>query len=249
MTDPYSYPAAPLIPQTASNPIQRFFARIRDILLSPYLTFQKVSAGDEEIYHTLAFALIVHWIGSVFSYLWAGVYNLTASRMAEGPMEEVRSRFQIMVQGEPQEWMQAIPTIQSWASGIGPVMLDPFFALFKILFLSILIYVSARILVPLKRTDEGTTFANPVTFKSAVMIVSLTSAAMILRVVPIFGPAIQPIYSVVLAIIGVSAVYSVSFLRSAVVVVFPAIFVFTMALFSLILLFGTIVLALVSIFF
>jgi hypothetical protein len=112
--------------------------------------------------------------------------------------------------------------MKHWLWGAGSVIVDPFITLLQIFFISLLVFVGARIFVGSARrgSDPGEA-PRPVTFESAVRIVSYGMTPAILTALPLFGGVVAYLYKIVVTVIGAREVYRIGNTRATLVALFP----------------------------
>jgi hypothetical protein len=174
----------------------------------------------------LAFALVTHWLGEAASFLWralasgyfasiAGDLFERAARMAGDVASDVDSPGR---HATSQQFIEMGERFKQWFFGAGPVIVDPFFTLARICFMSFFVFIGARLLVPAARQAE-----REVTYESALRVVCYGMAPAILAALPVFGTPVSYLYGVAVTIIGASEAYRISRARALVVSLFPQI--------------------------
>lgn len=177
----------------------------------------------------LTFALITHWIGTALAHLWKSAIGGAFSQHLKDLLRVASD----LSDADPFARTQVLNSfhdqVMPWIAGTGSVLLDPFITLFSILFLSLFVFIGARILVPLGR--EGTPHEIP--YESAVRIICYSTAPSIFSAIPIFGPLLSTLLSVVISIIGAKRVYRVDSFRAAIIALFPNLLLFGIILMGL----------------
>lgn len=164
----------------------------------------------------LVFALVTHWIGSAFSFLWSAWMGGSFERYARKLLELAADNGAIIEHpGRDAVFKEFSEKIDHWTWGAGSVVVDPFLTLAWIMMTSALIYVGARILVTPKAGEP------PVNFESALKIVSYGTAPSILSAIPLVGSGLAAIYAAYVTVIGAREVYRISIGRAIVVGLFP----------------------------
>jgi hypothetical protein len=191
--------------------IQNYFERLWKILAHPALFFRELPQ-DEALAGPLAFALVTHWLGSAFNYLWHLAIGVSMTDFMQDLMMRAGDSIQIDNPGRNAQLLQLRDQVTSWFFSASSIITDPFFTLVSILFTSSLVFIGARILVPRKTN---------VNFSSAVKIISYGMTPAILAAIPALGGAIASFYTVIVTIIGAREVYRISNTRAFFVALFP----------------------------
>lgn len=199
--------------------IRRYFRTLLDIHLRPTEFFQKLRSNPDfksGIGKTLAFAMVTHWLGAALSHLWqvmlgGGIKNLL------NPFLSHFQHWTVDHPGRNVQWLEAKEALAGWFSGVGGVILDPFWTLFNIMILSLFVFAGARILVPAGNIHRS----QEVTFESAVKIVALGMTPSILSGIPLVGAVIAAIAVFVVTIIAARETYQIETGRSILIVLFP----------------------------
>jgi hypothetical protein len=179
----------------------------------------------EPVTHALAFALITHWLGESFNYLWRLVIGISVNDLLQSWLMRAGDSIQIDNPGRNAQWLQIKDQLTQWMVSTGSILADPFFTLFSIYFAAFFIFIGARLLVP-RRTL--------VSLSSTVKIVSYGLSPAILAAVPALGAFVASVYTLILTIIGVREVYQISNTRAIVVALFSKFFLIFLLFFGII---------------
>jgi hypothetical protein len=210
----------------ASQPFRSYFSTLRTLLFSPTPFFSALKDERTSLEHgtfkPLTFALVTHWIGSAFQYLW--------NAWIGGEVEQVVGSFQSVIQEvvDPNDFEdfrgldldrvnQVKDQVLHWFMGAGSVIIDPFSTLFSLLFTSLLIWIGARILVT-PGQPEG---PRSIRYESALQLVAYSTAPAILGFIPLMGSPLASVLSLILLILGAREVYRIGIGRAAVIALFP----------------------------
>ncbi len=217
--------------------IQKYFRDLRTLILHP-VTFFKENPVDEGLTRPLTFALVSHWIASAIRYLLANVGGTNGAATLDRWMKMMGGNEQIQMLSRNSQWNEISNQLSSWLWGMGSVIADPFSTLFWILFSSVFIFVGARILVGTMPRPDGS--RAEVSYASAVHIVSFSTAAYIVTIVPYLGPLFYLFYGFYVLYIGVREIYRTTPGRALAVALFPQILVLLFILAGVALLFGAV---------
>jgi hypothetical protein len=192
--------------------VKNYFSDLWKILAHPKLFFRHMPLKGG-ITHPLAFALVTHWIGSSFNFVWRLWYGNTLQRSIQNWLQ--------MTNGTTRHFgdleSSARDKIVEWIFGVGPVVIDPFFTLVSILFTSFFVFLGARILVSPGKNGHP----DEITYESAVRIICFGTAPAILSFFPFVGPFVSSFYGIVITIIGAKEAYRIGSGRAIVVALFP----------------------------
>ncbi len=191
--------------------VREYWTAVYAILSRPTDYFRKLPRNGS-IAGALAFALVSHWLGSALAYLW--------KLLIGGHIKEtVAPVFQLFIQvlgledsRHTEGYSTAKDQIVAWIWGSGPVIMDPFFALVKILFTAFFVFAGARILVPAR---------EKVDFESAIRVVAYGMTPAILAGLPIFGGPVSTILVMIVTVIAAREMYRIPTSRAVVVGLFP----------------------------
>jgi hypothetical protein len=202
--------------------IKNYFLALSCILTQPTKFFSEL-APSNKIAGPLAFALVTHWLGSAFAYLWHLLIGGSLHGYLQDMIMRAGNSIQIDTPGHAEQLMHLREQLMSWFLSTGSIVADPFFTMISILYTSFFVYIGARILVPPKVT---------VNYASAVRIVCYGMTPAILAAVPALGGFIASFYTVIVTIIGAREVYRIGTTRATVVALFPKLLFIGMLLFG-----------------
>jgi hypothetical protein len=218
-SDPFAKLGAP------ASLLKNYVNDVKTILLQPSQFFKNVPLKGG-MSGPLTFALVTHWIGSAFSYLWAllaggAIQNLvgryvhfTSQSSLSG---DIDSPARVSHLFEAQQKIAQV--FWHWFWGTGSIILDPFMTLFSIFFTAFFVYVGARLFVNSLRQNE-------VTFESAVRLIAYGLTPAIIAVFPFLGAFVAAIYILVVTIIGAREMYQTSNSRALLIALFPKLLFF-----------------------
>jgi len=195
--------------------IHDYFVTVWRILTRPGEFFREMPL-KEGLAGPLAFALVTHWLGAAFSFLWHTAFSVALSDYARF-FEKIFGDFDIDHPGRAVQLMESRKQFLEWFWGTGAIVADPFLTLVSILLTSIFVFAGARLLVP----SRGARNLNEVTYESAVRIVAFGMTPAILAALPFFGPVFSSLGILIVTIIGAKVVYRISIPRAIVVALFP----------------------------
>jgi len=223
----FETPNLPNKTESSLDIIKEYFVTLKNILFNPILFFHN-NTRSEGYAKPLVFALVTHWIGSSFDFLW----NATLFKdFYKNFNQRISSEFDEIDSLGRNEWVYETKNLLTdWVNSIGAVLVDPFTTLLYILFISFIVFVGARILNPANNTQVK------ISYESVVQITCYSMAASIFAVIPAVGTVLSKIYIVLLMVIGVKESYSMGYLRATLVALFPQVLV-AIALLSLMTLF------------
>lgn len=205
------------------NPITRYLRALGRILGHPTAFFRAMpttgGAGGP-----LAFALVNHWLGSALSYVWKQWLGNGMSGYFTRAFKIFSDVSDVDNPGRAAQVLATQQRMMHWIWGTGSVLLDPFLTLFQIAFVSLLVFVGARLFVPIDIDDER----PPVTYESALRIVCYGLTPAILSGLPIFGGLVATLFVLVVTVVGAREVYRVSTGRAIVIALFPKILFLTL---------------------
>ncbi len=199
--------------------IQAYFKDVWQIITEPTLFFRHLSTHGG-LTRPLSFALITHWLGTAFSFLWhlvlGGVFSHFFQKMIQmsNPVSDIDSS------GRTTQLIEIRDRIIQWFFGAGPIIADPFITLFSILFTSFFVFMGARICV--SPGKEG--HPPEISFESAVRIICFGLSPTLLAAIPFFGGIIAPLAVIIVTVIGAQEVYRISLGRAIIVALFPKVF-------------------------
>jgi hypothetical protein len=208
----------PKFERDSTDLIRGYFGTVKRVLLTPSAFFRELPL-EGGLSKPLTFALVTHWIGSAFTYVWAMLAGNAVEKLAnkfafsvtsQGPDIDSAARFSrwMAVQQQAAHWFW------TWFWGAGSIILDPFKTLLTIFITSMFIYVAARLFV---NSDRQTN----VRYESAVRLVSYGTTPAILAAFPFVGSFAAYIYVLVVTLIGARELYRVGSGRAMLIVLFP----------------------------
>jgi hypothetical protein len=219
--------------ETSLGFVGAYFRELKKVLFEPTAFFRALPlTGGLAV--PLTFALVTHWLGSLFNYLFSAMtgdlsghffdrfvqFSSQYSSQFSGTDIDSPGKAALMNQGFLQA-MGAGEKIANWLWGASGILLDPFFTLFWLIFISFWVFVGARLLV--KATPEHIArFPHGVTFESAVRVVAFGMSPAIFTGFPYLGSIIAKlIYIPIVTIIGAREIYRVSNGRATAIALFP----------------------------
>lgn len=209
------------------HPIRNYFQTLKQILFHPVLFFQKIPPQGN-LAEPLIFALVTHWIGSALGY-WADLGFSTQRGISSWKkLFQFSQDFDIDQFGQDQQLTDLQSKMSEWLTGVGHVLLDPFFSLFSLFIGALFIYAGARLLVSPGKDGQ----LEEISFESALRIVCFSAAPLFFGFVPFFGPLFSHLFSSLLCIIGAREVYRISLGRALIVALFSKIIFFGILLFG-----------------
>ena len=174
-----------------------FVETTQQVLLSPSAFFRSMPIVGG-IGAPLLYGVIAGYIGHVVSALYWFVVNSTMGMS-----------FPASGSGELDRLM---PMMTSGMGLVGQILFGPIFTAIWLFVVSAIVHVCLMLV-------GGATSG----FEATLRVAAYSEAAMILRIVPMCGDAIGPIYYVVLMIIGVAEAHRISGVRAAAAVLLPVI--------------------------
>lgn len=216
-------PAIPesVLERDAKNPVSEYFSTLWTILTHPTHFFRELNPGMGVV-SPILFAVLTHWMGSGFSYLWkVGFGKFVEGRLSDFMIafEKLSSLDEDVPLGTLQQMKDHFLT---WVWGVGSVLIDPFLSVISILVTSFFIWIGARILGDIRRSDASERYS----FESAVTIVSFSYAPSILQGLPLVGGLVSSLFIFIVTYIGAREVYRVSSMRGLLISIFPKLLVF-----------------------
>jgi hypothetical protein len=210
-----------------------YFRDLKKVLFNP-ADFFKALPVTGGLAIPLTFALVTHWLGSLINYILSAFtgdmnghffdrfvqFSSQYSQVSGGDIDSFGRNG--MNQGLLQA-MGAGEKAMSWLWGASGILLDPFFTLVWLIFISFFVFIGARLLV--KPTPEHMArFPSGVTFESAVRVVAFGMSPAIFSGLPYLGSFIAKlIYIPIVTIIGAREIYRVSNGRATAIALFPEI--------------------------
>ena len=150
--------------ETSMSFVGSYFRDLKKVLFEPSEFFQALPVkGGLAI--PLTFALVTHWVGSVLNYMFSAVtgdlsghffdrfvqFSSQYSSQLSGSDIDSPGKSALINQGFLQA-MGAGEKIANWLWGASGILLDPFFTLLWLIFISFFVFIGARLLV--KATPE-----------------------------------------------------------------------------------------------
>jgi hypothetical protein len=222
--DPTSHPCpvcdgalATTAAASPADPVRRYLRTLWALHAHPARFFRAMPT-EGGLSGPLAFALTTHWIGESVGFLWrTALSDRVMSRMSAifqvaGDVMDVDSP------GRGATMAAFRDRIVHWAWGAGRVIIDPFWTLAGLLFVSFFVYVGARLLVT--PGEDGDPRA--IRYETALRIVCYGTAPAILAAIPLAGEVIPLIAVPLLTIVGAREVYRIPPGRAVVVALFPS---------------------------
>lgn len=201
--------------------IKRYFSDLWQIITQPARFFRRMPLSGG-LAHPLAFALVTHWLGSAFEFLWRNLLGGVVGGYF-GRMFRVASDVaDIDSQGRGAEILQLRERMLHWFWGAGSVIVDPFFTLFQVLFISFFVWVGARLLV----TPGKDGAPSEITFESAVRLICFGLSPAILACIPILGSFTATLLTFIVTVVGAREIYRVRTGRAIAIALFPKLLFF-----------------------
>jgi len=203
-----------------ANTVRDYFRTLAHILTDPGDFFRRERELDDgSVTGPIAFALVTHWIASAVEWIWRGAMGKLFQQW-QGQIAHLLSEIAEVDSPGRGAWVGAVEQrFSQWVWGVGPVLLDPFFTLFSILFTGLLVYAGSRILVTPQPLANGSLQA--IRFESTIRLLAYASAPGILACLPVAGSVLAYIVSSVVLVIGAHELYRVGWPRAIVIAFFP----------------------------
>ncbi len=201
--------------------VEEYFAYLWQILRHPTRFFRSLSPSKGNLSKPLAFALVTHWIGTVFEYIWSSWFG---SFFALGFQRFIEKSYEVIEIQTAQK-----DQFLDWIFGFGSVVTDPFITLTIILISSLFIFFGARILI----SPSETRHPLDITYESAVKIVCYGLTPSIFLGIPLLGGFASSIWVFSLTVIAIKEVYQIDLGRGIVIALFPKLLLFGMMLVGL----------------
>jgi len=215
-----SQSSLPPIPSTrwesSFSPIKNYFATLYQILTRP-AQFFKLMPRMGGVSGPLAFALITHWVGSAVQFLWRSAIGTSLAPYWNNLFKITGDVVEIDNPGRNAQLVEMRDRITHWIWGAGSVVADPFLTLTSILFVSLLVFVGARIFV----TPRDGQPESQVNYESAIRIVCFGMAPSILAGLPFLGGVVAALFVLIVTVIAAREVYHVDTGRAIVIALFP----------------------------
>ncbi len=211
--------------------IQIYFQRLKHILSDPTDFFQ-TTRFQPGITEALSFAIVTHWIGRLFEFLWTSVIGIGIGKHLNRWLQEFQDSFGTYLLEESGKFgqLQSFPSwdhskfdlLANWFFGFGTVIADPFLTAIKVLLYASVVYLGANLFVPKKFTYE-----------TAVRVVGFGMAPAVLAGIPLLGGLIAWSYGLIITVLAARELYRINTGRAIVVGLFPQITSFFMICFVL----------------
>lgn len=199
-----------------SNPVTNYFHHLKVVLTRPTDFFRDLKRPTG-IAGPLFFGIVTSWIGSALEYLWyAGFGRVFGSRISD-IFTAMDKSAKIDSSGDVETALALRQKLTDWVFGVGAVLIDPFKTFAWILFLSLFIWVAARLFSTPVVNDPERRWS----YESAVAIAAFAQAATLFKAVPLVGGLIGIVFGTVIAVIGASETYRVSTGRGILIALFP----------------------------
>ncbi len=196
--------------------IRRYFLDLRSILTHPVAFFRRVPLTGG-LSGPLAFALVTHWIGSAFEYLWHSAFGGLFAHRFDQALRSLEALPEVESLGRGAVYQQFRQVFMEWVWGTGSVLLDPFWTVLGIFWSALFIFIGARLLI----TPGHNGAAREITFSSAVRIVAYSLTPAIFKAVPGVGSLAAVLGTWILSVIGAREIYRTSTTRAIFVGLFP----------------------------
>jgi hypothetical protein len=164
---------------------------------------------------------VVSWVGKAIEFLWKSAMSGALSRAIDPAWRLMGDLADVDHPGGGEVMFQLRDRLTHWFWGAGSVILDPFFTLVAVLFTAFFVYLGSRILVSPGREGGRDGAPSEIRFETALRLVCYGKAPLILSAVPLAGPALGTLLSVVATVIGARELYRTSWGRAIGVALFP----------------------------
>ena len=200
----------------AGDLVRGYFKTVKTILLTPTKFFRDLPLSGG-LTRPLTFALITHWIGAAFTYIWSMLAGNSVEHLAKYIKFSTHSS-DIDSAARVSQWLEvqnrATHLFLNWFWGAGSIILDPFKTLVTIFVTAAFVYVAARLFVNSSRQTD-------VTYESSIRIVSYGMTPAIIAAFPFVGMFAAKLYVLVVTVIGAREAYRTSSTRAMLIVLFP----------------------------
>lgn len=200
----------------ATNLFKRYFSDLKTVITQPTAFFRRVPLSGG-FTGPLAFALVTHWIGTAFEYLWHSAFGGLFAGRIDQALRSFESLPEVESLGHGAVYQQFRQVFMEWVWGTGSVLLDPFWTVLSILWTGAFVFMGARLLITPGRDGA----IREITFESAVRIVAYATTPAIFKAVPGVGNLAATVGCWILAVIGAREVYRTSTTRAVFVGLFP----------------------------
>lgn len=198
--------------------VTAYFKTLWRILTQPSAFFRELSLERKaSLSGPLVFALVTHWLGSAFEFLWqllvGGVIGSYLTHLVDiaGEVAEIDHP------GRGVALLEMRDRILAWFWSAGPVVIDPFLTLASILFTTFFVYLGARLLV----TPGERGAPQAIRYESALRVVCYGLTPSVLAAIPILGTPLSFVGTVIVTTIAAREIYRISGTRALVVALFP----------------------------
>ena len=212
-----------------SNHISRYFDQVWWILTRPTSYFRQLPlTGGVTV--PISFALITHWLGSSFGFLWSlALGKLIGSQLSAFFNDAVDFAGHLAEVDHPGRHAQFVETaerVRDWFLGAGSILLDPALTFVKILVVSFFVFLGARIFV----TPGKDQAPSEITFESALRVVCYGLTPSILAAFPLIGGFFSSLLVFYITLIAAKECYRISSARAMWVAFFPQVLIFAVLL-------------------
>jgi hypothetical protein len=205
----------------STNPIAAYFRALKGLLTSPTTFFRNLER-PVGVAAPLFFGVVTSWIGTALEYLWfTGFGRFFESRIAD-IFRALEKTSEIDSTGQTEAMLAMREKFFSWVFGVGSVLIDPFKTCAKILFLSVFVWIAARIFGRFSDQSDVATLDERFSYESAVAIVGFAMAASIFKGIPLVGGMVATIFTIVISVIGAQETYKVGTGRALLIALFPS---------------------------
>ncbi len=203
-----------------SNPVSRYFEQVWWILTRPTSFFRQLPLSGGVV-GPVSFALITHWLGSAFGFLWNLILGkflgFQLSALFSDAVDFAGHLAEVDHPGRHAQFVETAERVRDWFLGASSVLLDPAFTFAKILIASFFVFLGARIFVtPGKNNAPG-----EISFESALRIVCYGLTPSILVAFPLIGGFVSSILVFYITLIAAKEAYRISSARAMWVAFFP----------------------------
>jgi hypothetical protein len=205
-------------PRTSPNPVTHYFRTLAAILTHPSRFFRDLPRPTGFV-GPLFFGILTSWFGSALEYLWYSGFGHVFRNRWNDLLNALEKVPQIDSSGQFESALAMRQKVTDWVFGVGSVLIDPFKSCAWILFLSVFVWIAARLFADRDYVKSE----NRLGFETALSIVAFSQAASLFKGVPVLGGLISVLFAMVLGTIGAKQTYRVTTSRALVIVLFPSI--------------------------
>ena len=199
-----------------AEPIRNYSHRLRQILCSPREFFRHMSTTGG-VSGPLTFALVTHWIATSIDHSWRGLIGEKALPLWARLLRFFNhSESSIDSLGRLPWFHHSRDVVIDWFWQAGPVVIDPFLTLGKLILMSLVIFIGARVAVPARSE-----MITKVTYESTLRVLCYAMAADLILAVPLVGSPLNWIFKCGLTVLGFFEVYRIGVARALVIALFP----------------------------